>query len=522
MSSEFDNSECELPVAPGGDTLVDSVLIVLGLNMAVQRLVGFLRGLLFCRLLSADQLGIWDLAFSFLVLAAPLAVLAIPGTFGRYVGDYRQQGQLRTFLRRTILVCAGLTFVTVVAIVLMRRWLALALFGSEDLSGLVVWTALSLMIVVAFNFLYELFTALRNVRFASIMQFICSVGFAILGAAVLLAGYRSAASMVVSYALSCLIGAAVAGVVLQRLWRSEPVPERRLPHGELWERMASFAGWVLLGAVLINLLGVIDRYMILHFSRMSAKDAWDAVGNYYAARFVPLLLISIATMLATIILPHLSHDWEAGRRDLVVARLRLFAKTFGFAIFAAAVVALLFSPLLFRWGFHSKYPHGQIVFPWLLTYCSWFGLATILQTYLLCAEKGKLISVSLAFALALCIPLNLLLLPSLKLLGAAISATASTGLLLWFVCRFDHRLGFRFDAGVIVVLLLPMLLCCGVWVAILAMLVVAADAVWGKWMLSPEERHLLAQGLADYGERFGLKRWFAAHPKNLASKSRQG
>jgi len=83
-----------------------------------------------------------------------------------------------------------------------------------------------------------------------------------------------------------------------------------------------FAGWVLLGSVLINLLGVIDRYMILHFSpRLSAKAALDAVGNYYAARVVPLLLVSIATMLATIIIPHLSHDWEAGRRDLVVSML---------------------------------------------------------------------------------------------------------------------------------------------------------------------------------------------------------
>lgn len=521
MSSEFDNSECELPASPRGDTLVESVLILLGLN-AVQRLVGFVRAVLFCRWLDADQLGLWDMAFSFLVLAAPLAVLAIPGAFGRYVGDYRRQGQLRTFLRRTILTCASLTLVAFVAILLMRRWLALAVFGSENYSNMVAWTAASLVIVVAFNFLNELFTALRNVRFASIMQFICSLAFAILGAAVLLAGYCSATSVIVSYAASCLIAAAVAGVVLQRIWRSEPVPERPLPHGELWERMAPFAGWVLLGAVLINLLGVVDRYMILHFSPMSEKDALGAVGNYYAARVVPLLLVSIATMLATIILPHLSHDWEAGRRDLVASRLRLFTKLFGFAIFAAAAAVLLFSPLLFKFGFHGKYPKGEAVFPWLLTYCSWFGLAMILQTYLLCAEKGKLVSVSLAFALALCVPLNVLLLPSLGLLGAAISAMASTGLLLWCVCRFDRRLGFRFDTGVIVVLLLPILLCCDVWVAILAMIVVAAAAVWGKRLLAPEEKQLLARGLAEYAARVGLKRRFVTHPKNLASRSRQG
>jgi len=47
------------------------------------------------------------------------------------------------------------------------------------------------------------------------------------------------------------------------------------------------------------------------------------------------------------ILPHLSHDWEAGRREQVAARLRLILKLFGFALFAGAVAVLLAAPLLF-------------------------------------------------------------------------------------------------------------------------------------------------------------------------------
>jgi len=264
----------------------------------------------------------------------------------------------------------------------------------------------------------------------------------------------------------------------------------------------------LFGSILINLFGMIDRYMILHFSQMSADEALDAVGNYYAARVVPLLLVSIAAMLAAIIIPHLSHDWEAGRRHLVVARLRLFVKVFGFALFATAAAVLLFSPLLFDVGFHGKYPQGQAVLPWTLICCTWFGLSMILQTYLLCAEKAGLVSVSLAFGLALNVPLNLVLLPRLGLEGAVLSATASNALLLWSVCRFNHRFGLRLDTGVKVVLVLPILLCCGPWLAILSMVAVAADAVWGNRLLSHEEKRLLASGLVDYGKRFGPKRWF--------------
>ena len=132
MSSDFDNSEYSASAATvKTDTLADSVLILLALNV-VQRLVGFARAVLFGRWLSAEQLGLWDMAFSFLVLAAPLSVLAIPGVFGRYVEHYRQRGQLRVFLRRTILACGGLAIVAVVVVMTTRRWLSVVVFGSED------------------------------------------------------------------------------------------------------------------------------------------------------------------------------------------------------------------------------------------------------------------------------------------------------------------------------------------------------------------------------------------------------
>jgi polysaccharide transporter, PST family len=512
MPSVIDNSECAAAAPLRTDTLVDSVLILLALNV-VQRLVGFVRALLFCRWLNAEQLGLWDMAFSFLVLVAPLAVLAIPGAFGRYVEHYRQRGQLRIFLRRTMAACVGLATVAIVVVLLARRWLSVVVFGSEDQSAMIVLAAGSLVAVIAYNLLVELFTALRNVRFASVMQLVNSIAFAVLGIGLLLSWQFSAAAAIVSYGGSCLIAAVLAGFVLRRAWRSMPSAGQTLPRRALWARTAPFAAWVLLGSVLMNLFGVIDRYMILHFSQMPAGDALDAVGNYYAARVVPLLLVSVATMLATIIVPHLSHDWEAGRRDLVAARLRLFTKMFGFALFSAAAVVLLFSPLLFNLGFHGKYPQGEAVLPWILICCVWFGLSLILQTYLLCTEKAGLFSVSLALGLALNVPLNLLLLPRLGLLGAALSATAANALLLWSVCRFNHRVGFRFDTGVTVVLVLPILLYCGPWVAIVAMMAVAADAVLGNRLLATEEKRLLARGLADYGKRFRLKRSFAAPEK---------
>ena len=74
---EFRTCAAPLPVA--ADTLADSVLILLAMT-AVQRLVGFVRAVMFCRWLSPDQLGLWDMAFSFLLVAAPVVDVApFPG-----------------------------------------------------------------------------------------------------------------------------------------------------------------------------------------------------------------------------------------------------------------------------------------------------------------------------------------------------------------------------------------------------------------------------------------------------------
>src|SRR6188508_2816573 len=100
------------------DTLAASVTILLVANV-VQRSIGFGRGILFCRWLTPDELGTWDMAYSFLLLAAPVIVLGLPGCFGRYLERYRQRGQLRTFLRRAVTWTATLTVIACAAIILL-------------------------------------------------------------------------------------------------------------------------------------------------------------------------------------------------------------------------------------------------------------------------------------------------------------------------------------------------------------------------------------------------------------------
>jgi O-antigen/teichoic acid export membrane protein len=496
----------ELPIsqpparALRSDTLADSVLILLALTV-VQRMVGFGRALLFCRWLDAESLGQWDMAFSFLLLAAPLSVLAISSSFRRYVEHYRQQLQLKMLVRRTVVFYAVASAISVTAIWFGRAWLSRLVFGSPGHEQLVALLAVSLLAVLGYHFFIELLTSLRNIRLISSLQLLQSVTFAVVGISLLAGAGCTAGSVVTAYAAASGLVTVVGIVWLVRSWhafpQSGPSPSQR----SLWTRLIPFAAGVWIASLMGNLFEVADRYMIIHFSPLSPNEALGLVGQYHSSRVVPLLMVSVAAMIGSVMTPHLSEDWEEGRRDRVSQRLNLYLKLSCFAMSLGAVAVLFAAPLLFGVAFEGKFAGGLAVLPWTLTYCIWFGIIAIAQTYLWCAEKTRLASLALLAGLLANVGLNLILLPRLGLLGAVLATTAANLIALVIIGWFNHRLGFRMSRGTRVALALPLLLPLGPWIALVVLAAVAVDACCHDHLLSAEEKRQLTGGLDDYRRR---------------------
>ncbi len=483
------------------DSLVDSVIILLALTV-VQRVVGFCRSILFCRWLEPDQLGQWDMAFSFLMLAAPLSVLSLSGSFGRYVEHYRQQSQLRTLLKRTAVFCACLGVPAAGLLLGGRSWFSQLVFGTPDRTELIAMMAGCLLAVIVMNYFIDLMNAMRNVRLLAVLQFFNSLVFAVLAASLLLFWRCTAGSVVVAYGAAYVLTASGAMLWLWRIWPSLAQDARPMPHRDLWSKIVPFAGWMVLAGFLANLFEIADRYMIVHYSSSSSDGALAMVGTYHSSRVVPMLLASIATMLASMIVPHLSSDWESGRRDRVTQRLNMFLKLLGFALSAGAVVVLFAAPLLFGVVFKGKFSGGPAVLPWTLTYCIWSGLTMVAHCYLWCAEKARLSSVALLIGLIVNVCLNMLLLPRMGLLGAVLATTVAHMVVLVLICTFNHMLGFRIDRGTRVVLALPLTVCLGPWLATAVLIVVALEAITSDKLLSPEEKQQLADHWWKYVGRF--------------------
>ena len=449
------------------DSLAASVVLLLVMTV-VQRSVGFGRGIIFCRWLSPETLGEWEMAYSFLLLAAPLAVLGVPGSFGRYLEHYRQRGHLRTFLGRTALwtgICSGIGVLT---IALFAEYFSNLLFGVPDRVALVQGIALCLAGVISHHTLGSLLNALRLFRVVSAINFLQSILFATLAIALLLTD-TSVASIVAAYGWACLLAAAGGFLWILPELKNLGKPLEPLPHSHFWSKLLRFAFFVWVANVLAHLFAIVDRYMLIHYSGLTPAEALDQVGHYHSSRIIPLLLISVADLLSGLIMPHLSHDWEAGRHREVGLQTLLSVKLTAMGMLAVGVGVLLFAPFLFEVVLEGKYADGLEILPWTLTACLWYGIYFVAQNYLWCAERARLATVPLALGLAVNVCLNLVLLPMWGLLGAVVATAISTLVCLTMILLLSNCHGMALDAGLWIVVAAPLSLTGGP---------VLAGAVW--------------------------------------------
>lgn len=494
------------------DTLATSLIFLLGLS-ATQPLVSFARGILFCRTLSPAELGAWDMVLSFIMLAGTVVVIGIPGSFGRYVEHYAQRGQLSMFMRRTTVLCAALTVLAMVVMYLAAPTFSNMIFGRPDRIQWVYYVAAGLGSLIAWGFVVELLTAMRLFRVVSGMQLFKAIAFVLLTMGMLFLWEGGPASVILGHAIASMMAVGIALYWLIPAWHSSPEQVSEAYAGDeaelqfptawgFWAKLMPFAAWVWIANFCTHLFEMIDRYMLVHFSGMPSEEALTQVGHYHSSRIVPIFLVSFASMLASMLLPHFTKDWERNRRDAVSEGLNLAIKLLGLALCAGAAVVMLIAPYIFEYAFAGRYDGGLAVLPWTLAYCVWFSMFFLGDIYLSCAERVRLLSVALFIGLCVNVVMNLMLLPTYGLFGAVWATAFSKFVVLIATFMFAQRLGLKLHRGAWLITLLPLSICLGTTAAWSIVLVALVATLSTDSILSAGEKRRLLDLANPYVQRF--------------------
>jgi polysaccharide transporter, PST family len=483
------------------DAFAAGVLAMLVINI-VQRLVGLARNLGFSMYLTEDQLGLWSLANSFLIIAPPCIVLGLPGSFGKFVEHYRQLGALKSYLRRVTWIC-GITLVAIaLGLLCIPQQLAVALYGQSQAYSVIVWTIITLAVLTAHNFLYELVIALRQIRLASIMQFISSAAFCFIGVLAIFY-YQTWTALLPAYAISCLL-AMLPGLYAIVVSRADFEDKSHVPVKQMWNRLVPFAVAMWTTNLLSNAFELCDRYMILHLTEADAVASQALVGQYYCSRIIPNLLLSLAVTVSGIVLPYLSADWEQKQHAKIVNSMNAMLMVICMVLTALSVAAIATAPILFDWILLNRFSLAFNLLPLGLAQAIWSGLAMIASAYLLCAEKGRQNVSILAFVLLLNIALNWPLIKLLGLHGAAITTTVSNAVLFVLVCWRLHREGCPLRGRTLIVCSLPICLLFGNMATLAVMMLLAVLCGRTDWLLNSEDRQAINNWILPRVHRLGL------------------
>jgi O-antigen/teichoic acid export membrane protein len=486
------------------DSLANSFLVLCLLSL-VQPVLGLARGVLFCRWLAPEQLGRWDLSLGLLTFATPLLLVGVPGSFGRYVGHYRQHGGLGKFVRQSLAICLGTMLVAAGALVASAGWFASFYYGDAAQTGLVRALALTLIPLAGYGFVVELLTSLRLFRASALVQLARTTAFLLFGTLLVWGWKPTAGSIVVAFGIASLASMVLALWWLSAVWREGPHVQ---PAGPvvIWRRVLPFAMGVWICNLVTNGFDMMNPYMLVHFSRLPHHEALAEVGNLHSARILPLLIMAFSNTLASMLIPHLTHSWEIGQRDDVGRDVRLFAKLYAVALAVGLAGVLIVAPLLFGVVFRGKYDGGLHVLPWTLLSASWMGIAFIAQAYLWCREEARLSSLALGIGLLTNLVCNALLVPLWGLQGTVIANAASMLTVLVVALWFGRRFGLRVDRTLWVAAAMPATILFGPWQAALALAALLVLGSTTSLLFDADERRRIAGSIASSLRRVPLVR----------------
>jgi O-antigen/teichoic acid export membrane protein len=485
------------------DSIATGVIFALVLTVG-QRAIGFLRGLLFCRFMSDQQLGQWSLVWSFLMMLIPFAMLGLPGCFGRYTEHYKNKGQLGFFLKRIAIASTLLTLFVSALMFLFPGSFSRMIFRSPDQVWIIYAMAASVLMVSVSNFLISLMESLRQVRIVTLMRFIGGILFAVFGIGFIFLMEDAAVGATIGFGISSILGAIPAVFILYRYRDTLRNTGDFLEHSTMWRRLAPFALWMWASNFFNNCFELSDRYMLLYCSPVSADAAQGFVGQYHSGRQIPLLLVSLAFMLGGVLIPYMSAHWEKGRKKEACKQLVWALKLMSLAFTCGGIVIQLFAPFIFDTILEGRYDEGLSVLPLTLVYCIWFGLTSVAQNYLWVVEKGKWIALSVGGGLIINLLLNWLLIPALGVNGAVIATATSNAILLASIFYFNRREGCDVGKGVIYCSIFPLVLMLPVTYSICLTLVMAAVGLVTPIIFRAEEKAEIREMTGKALQKFGI------------------
>jgi O-antigen/teichoic acid export membrane protein len=406
--------------------------LVAGAQIAVS-VLQFARLPILTKWLGASLYGDWSLIWVTVVLVTPLAVLSLGITVIRFLAAEKDTDKIREgYLSAVFTVLAAGVFFSLV-LFLCSGPLATSIIGDPDSAYLVRLGSFMILTQALSQMSIAFFRTFRQMKWYSALLVAKAAIQLGLMVCFLLPGWEVSGVIVAVLASDILCITIAFWVSLRQI-------------GFRFPKFTEIKGYLKYGLPLVpnaSLMWIIlssDRYMIGYF--LGAKD----VGIYAAACAVASIMSLFLGSLEVVLFPTIAKSYDNGEIVKTKTYLKYSLKyllmlnipaTFGLSVLA--------SPLL-RLFTTSEFSSGNVVIPFIASGLVVFSLFQICIFITHLVKKTYWNMRLLVIAAALNIGLNLLLIPHLGILGAAVATLIAYGVLGILTVAVSLKY-LRFDLG---------------------------------------------------------------------------
>jgi len=407
--------------------------LVTGAHIAVS-LLHFIRLPILTKWLGASLYGTWSLIWVTIVLITPVAMLGLGTAFIRFLAVERDVSRIREgFLSMVFTILAAGAFFSIV-LILCSDLIASSVLGDINNSShlvrlasfMILTQAISEMSIAFFRTFRQLKLYSTLMAMKAVVQVGLMVCFLLLGGEIRGVIFAVLASDILCIAIAFSVALRQMGFQLPKFTELKDYLKYGLP--------------LVPSAAILWIIQSSDRYMIGYF--MQAED----VGIYTSAYTLTYIISLFLRPIQVVLLPTISKSYDDGDMSKTKTYLKFSLKyLMMLSIPAAFGLSILASPLL-RLLTTSEFVSGNVVIPLIACGILFYGYYQVCMHILYLVKKTYWLVRLLGISAALNIALNLLLIPKLGIVGAAVAtliAFASLGILT-IVISFRH---FKFDLG---------------------------------------------------------------------------
>ncbi len=388
---------------------------VITANIAIL-LLGFVQLPIITKGLGANLYGTWSLISVTVSLIVPFAMLGFSMSIVRFLAAEKDKNTIREdfFSACSIVFISGIVFSLL--LFFLSDLLAVSIFKDVNSSSYIKLGSVLILLNSLYLVLLAFFRMRRKLGLYNILnlsQHGLQVGLIVVA---ILLGYRLG-GVITSFIIS---GILVIVISLFIIFRQTGFQLPRFSH------VKSYLKWgipLTPNAAILWIINVSDRYMVSYFLGVATAGVYSAaysIGHYASFALAPLGIVLYATV---------SKTYDEGNRDEAGNYLKYSLKyLMMIAIPAAFGLSILAKPLL-RILTTPEFVTGSTVVPWVA-----FG-AVLFCFYQICVYIIHLVGKThitvrlLGISAGLNIGLNLLLIPRMGILGAAIATLIAYGVL---------------------------------------------------------------------------------------------